>query len=177
MSGGGAVDGVVDGAAVDGAVDGGGALRRPPVRRRRRGLRDRGSFAVEAALLVPVILTFALMAVAAGRLQTTGAVVDAAARAGARAASLSHSREGAQQAARDAVAQALAVRQVRCETLSLQDLEYRPLTVGGETLTTVVVQVSCEVPLADLTGLDRLPGSKTLTGTFSSVLDRYRETD
>jgi Flp pilus assembly protein TadG len=144
-------------------------------RRVRRRLGDRGSFAVEAALLVPVILTFALMAVAAGRLQTTGAVVDAAARAGARAASLARTPEGAQQAAQDAVAQALAVRQVRCETLSFENLEYRPLPVGNETLNTVVVQVSCKVSLADLTGLDHLPGSSTLTGTFSSVVDRYRE--
>ncbi|QKW22839.1 pilus assembly protein [Kitasatospora sp. NA04385] len=139
----------------------------------RRGA-DRGSFAVEAAILVPVILSFALMAVAAGRLQTTGAVVDAAARAGARAASLARTPEGARQAAADAVGQALAARQVRCETEPTGDPEYGSLRTDGGTLTTVTVRVSCTVPLSDLLGLDGTPGSKTLTGTFTSVLDRYR---
>ncbi|WP_217712109.1 pilus assembly protein [Kitasatospora sp. NA04385] len=121
-----------------------------------------------------MILSFALMAVAAGRLQTTGAVVDAAARAGARAASLARTPEGARQAAADAVGQALAARQVRCETEPTGDPEYGSLRTDGGTLTTVTVRVSCTVPLSDLLGLDGTPGSKTLTGTFTSVLDRYR---
>ncbi|WP_033222538.1 TadE/TadG family type IV pilus assembly protein [Kitasatospora phosalacinea] len=157
---------------------GGGAVRGPSTRQRRwqrsrRGA-DRGSFAVEAAVLVPVILSFALMAVATGRLQTTGAVVDAAARAGARAASLARTPEGAQRAAAEAVGQALAARQVRCESEPAGEPEYGTLKTDGGTLTTVTVRVSCTVPLADLIGLDAMPGSKTLTGTFTSVLDRYR---
>ncbi|BAJ32188.1 MULTISPECIES: TadE/TadG family type IV pilus assembly protein [Kitasatospora] len=136
--------------------------------------RDRGSFALEAAILVPVILSFALMAVAAGRVQTTGAVVDAAARAGARAASLARTPAGAEKEAAAAVRQALAFRQVECATEPTGVPEYGTLETDGGVLQTVTVQVSCTVPLADLLGLDGVPGSKTITGTFTSVLDRYR---
>ncbi|WP_035955354.1 TadE/TadG family type IV pilus assembly protein [Kitasatospora sp. NRRL B-11411] len=136
--------------------------------------RERGSFAVEAAVLVPVILGFALMAVAAGRLQTTGSVVDAAARAGARAASLARTPEGAQQAAADAVRTSLASRSVRCAAEPTGDPEYGTLDTDGGQLATVTVRVSCTVPLSDLLGLDGVPGHKTVTGTFTSVVDRYR---
>ncbi|MFE1322256.1 TadE/TadG family type IV pilus assembly protein [Kitasatospora phosalacinea] len=162
MSGGGAV-------GRRGAASGRGAAKGANSR-----AADRGSFAIEAALLVPVVLSFALMAVAAGRLQTTGAVVDAAARAGARAASLARSPEAARQDAADAVGQALAARSVKCTAEPTGDPQYGSLATTGGTLTTVTVRVSCTVPLSDLLGLDGVPGSKTVTGTFTSVLDRYR---
>ncbi|MFF4339282.1 TadE/TadG family type IV pilus assembly protein [Kitasatospora sp. NPDC001540] len=150
-------------------MNGGGAVGRAGSRPR-----DRGSFAIEAAVLVPVVLGFALMAVAAGRLQTTGAVVDAAARAGARAASLARTPDAARQDAADAVRQALAARSVKCAAEPTGDPVYGTLATTGGALTTVTVRVSCTVPLSDLVGLDGLPGSKTVTGTFTSVLDRYR---
>ncbi|RKE22587.1 TadE/TadG family type IV pilus assembly protein [Streptomyces sp. TLI_171] len=143
-------------------------------RRARRRERDRGSFAVEAAILVPVVLTFALMAVAAGRVQTTGAVVDAAARSGARAASLARTPEGAEQAAADAVAQALADRGVQCATEPVGAPEYGTIGSGAGQLTTVTVRVACTVAFGDLLELDGIPGHKTITGTFTSVVDRYR---
>ncbi|MFJ1792583.1 TadE/TadG family type IV pilus assembly protein [Kitasatospora griseola] len=135
---------------------------------------DRGSFAIEAAILVPVVLAFALMAVAAGRVQSTGAIVDAAARSGARAASLARTPEGARQAAADAVTQALEDRHVQCATEPVGEPEYGILNTDGEPLTTITVKVSCTVAFGDLMELDGLPGHKTLTGTFTSVVDRYR---
>ncbi|MFJ1751363.1 TadE/TadG family type IV pilus assembly protein [Kitasatospora sp. NPDC088134] len=135
---------------------------------------DRGSFAVEAALLIPLILTFALMAVAAGRLQTTGAIVDAAARSGARAASLARTPEGARRAAEDAVAQSLAERGVSCAAEPVGDPEYGTVGADGGQLTTVTVRVSCTVAFADLMELDGIPGHRTVTGSFTSVVDRYR---
>ncbi|KDN81637.1 TadE/TadG family type IV pilus assembly protein [Kitasatospora cheerisanensis] len=135
---------------------------------------DRGSFAIEAAILVPVVLAFALLAVAAGRVQTTGAVVDSAARSGARAASLARTPEGARQAAADAVSQALDDRGVQCATEPVGEPEYGILNTGDGQLTTITVRVSCTVAFGDLMELDGLPGHKTLTGTFTSVVDRYR---
>ncbi|MFI5529877.1 TadE/TadG family type IV pilus assembly protein [Kitasatospora sp. NPDC051853] len=158
-------------------------MRRPPALRGRLGLvpprrrpgADRGSFAIELAILAPVLVFFVLIAVAAGRIQTTGGVVDAAARSGARAASLARSPEGAEQAAHDAVAAALAGQGVLCEGAENPPVQYGTLSTPDGPLTTVTVRVSCKVRLADL--LAGLPaGTKTMTGTFTSVLDRYRAT-
>ncbi|MGW4652338.1 TadE/TadG family type IV pilus assembly protein [Kitasatospora sp. NPDC004289] len=151
------------------------ALRGPFVLRWRRPGADRGSFAIELAILAPALVFFVLIAVAAGRIQTTGGVVDAAARSGARAASLARSPEGAEQAAHDAVAAALAGQGVLCEGAERSAVAYGTLPTPEGPLTTVTVQVSCTVRLADL--LAGLPaGSKKMTGTFTSVLDRYRAT-
>ncbi|GAA2837419.1 hypothetical protein GCM10010441_72220 [Kitasatospora paracochleata] len=142
--------------------------------RRRFGGSDRGSLALEAAILIPVVLAFVLMAVAAGRLQTTGSVVDAAARAGARAASLARTPEGARAAAAEAAGDVLAGRSVRCTQEPIGDPEYGSLDTAGGRLETVTVRVRCTVPLRDLLRFDGVPGEKTLTGEFTSVIDRYR---
>ncbi|MFD9129756.1 TadE/TadG family type IV pilus assembly protein [Kitasatospora sp. NPDC059571] len=135
---------------------------------------DGGSVPIEAALLVPVVLAFVLMVVAAGRVQTTGAVVDAAARAGARAASLARTDDGADQAAADAVQGVLGRRGVHCRQDPGSPLTRGTLTTGAVQLGTVTVRVRCTVPLSDLLGVDGVPGEKTMTGEFTSVVDRYR---
>lgn len=153
------------------------AARRLAARRTTAGRlgRDRGSFAIEAAILVPFVLGFALMAVAAGRIQTTAAEVDAAARSGARAASMARTPEGADRAARDAVEQALADRHVRCTREPFDGPEYTPPDPqNGTGLGSYTVRVSCTVSYADLLRLDGAWGSKTFIGTFVSVQDRYR---
>lgn len=142
--------------------------------RRRRG--DEGSAALEAAILAPVLVAFALIAIGAGRIQSTGGVVDAAARSGARAASLARTPEGAQQAASDAVSEVLRAQGVRCDQAVAPPVEYGTLDTPSGQLDTVTVRISCTVRLDDLL-VDFVPGSKTMTGSFTSVLDRYRGTE
>jgi Flp pilus assembly protein TadG len=145
--------------------------RRTGDRRRR----DRGSAALEAAIVAPVLVAFVLIAVAAGRIQSTGGVVDAAARSGARAASLARTPEGAEQAAADAVREVLRGQGSRCEQAVNPPVEYGTLDTPAGRLDTVTVRVSCTVRLSDLL-VDFVPGSKTMTASFTSVLDHYRGT-
>ncbi|MDH6575160.1 TadE/TadG family type IV pilus assembly protein [Kitasatospora sp. MAP5-34] len=141
-----------------------GAVRRPP---------DSGSVAVEAAILVPAVVALVLIVAGVGRIQTTGGVVDAAARAGARAASLARTPEGAQQAAEDAARDVFDKQHVPCTDLQISQPPSDPVTIGTEVLQTVDVRVTCNVPLGYLV-VDGTPGSKTLKGEFVSVVDRYR---
>ncbi|MFJ9517300.1 TadE/TadG family type IV pilus assembly protein [Kitasatospora sp. NPDC101801] len=142
---------------------------------RRRG-GEQGSAALETAIVAPVLVVFVLIAIAAGRIQSTGGVVDAAARSGARAASLARTPEGAQQAAGDAVLEVLRGQGVQCAQAVSPPVEYGTLNTSAGPLTTVTVQVSCTVRLSDLlVGLT--PGSKTMTASFTSVLDHYRGTE
>ncbi|GAA0689067.1 hypothetical protein GCM10010193_49010 [Kitasatospora atroaurantiaca] len=136
---------------------------------------DSGSVAIEAAILAPVLLTFVLIAVVAGRIQTTGGVVDAAARSGARAASLARSADGAQQAAAEAVQEVFKDRGVRCADAAASPVEFGTLETPTGPLRTVTVKVSCTVSL-DYLLVAGTPGTKTMTSTFTSVVDRYRGT-
>ncbi|WP_371478257.1 TadE family protein [Kitasatospora sp. NBC_00315] len=156
-----------------------------PVRLRRSGRRgqdgpgaasgagpDRGSVAIEAALLAPVLLTFVLLAVAAGRIQTAGGTVDAAARAGARTASISRvDRESAGRQAEDTVREVLRQDGVSCGRTFI-DVTWGELDAPAGPLETVTVAVDCEVGLSDL--LPGLPGTRNMHGGFTSVVDRYR---
>ena len=142
---------------------------------RRRQERERGSLAVEAAILVPALLMFLMLVIAAGRAETAGGVVDAAARDGARSASLTRTSDAAVQAAQDTVNATLAQEGVSCRDQRpavVDTSDFAPaLGQTGE----VTVTVSCTVSLADLTvpGL-ALPGSITMTSSFTSVVDAYR---
>ncbi len=135
---------------------------------------EEGRFAVEAAIVAPAVLLFVLMVIAAGRLPTAGAAVDAAARMAARSASLARTADGAGQAALATAQDALQQQGVRCASSSVDtDLSGFSKAVGqdGE----VTVTVHCAVPLGDLALLGRwLPGEQEMRGRFTSVLDRYR---
>ncbi|MDH6125335.1 TadE/TadG family type IV pilus assembly protein [Kitasatospora sp. GP82] len=146
--------------------------------RRRPSLRkspDAGSVAVEAAIIIPVVVIFVMIAVVAGRIQTTGGVVDAAARSGARAASLARTPEGARQAADDAAQEVFRDQRVPCSDTSIAPVEYGTISTPTGQLDTVSVTVSCKVAL-DYLSVGGVPGSRTMTGRFTSVIDRYRGT-
>ncbi len=128
--------------------------------------------AIEAAILAPALVTFVLLAVAAGRIQTAGGTIDAAARAGARTASITRGADGIDKAARAATAEVLKQDGVSCRRLEVTLSQGKLDTPAGQ-LDTRTVRVSCEVGLGDLV-VPGLPGSKTMIGTFTSVVDRYR---
>jgi Flp pilus assembly protein TadG len=135
--------------------------------------RDRGSVPIETAMLAPVMVLFVLIVVAAGRVQSARAAVEESARAGARAASLARTDAGAQQAADDAVNGALGERGVHC-THNVVETDPKRLGTPVGDLETVTVTVRCTVDLGDLMDVNRLNWNRTVTGTFTSVKDRYR---
>ncbi|WP_327075446.1 pilus assembly protein [Kitasatospora purpeofusca] len=134
--------------------------------------RDGGSVAIEAAIVAPAVVALILVAVAAGRVQTAGGTVEAAARSAARAASLARGKADMDAAAEAAAADSMRQQGVNCRK-SKVTVGHKKRTSQGVDWDTVEVTVTCEVYLGDLLGgPEVLP--KTLTGWFVSVVDRYR---
>ncbi|MFE9425467.1 TadE/TadG family type IV pilus assembly protein [Kitasatospora sp. NPDC006697] len=133
---------------------------------------DRGSLAIEAALVVPVIFGLLVLGLVAGRAEQIAGTVQEAARTGARAASLGQS--GAEvETAKKAVHDLLARSGVDCPGLQVNAV-VEPLA-GAAPLRDVRVDVICKVPVNDLSPV-WVPGGLVLQGTFRSVIDQYRST-
>lgn len=141
-----------------------------------RGLRlgrdDGGDATLELVILAPVVLILIGLLIAGGRASVAQGAVDAAARDAARQASIARS---------PSEAQATAIASARFE-LRQGSLDCTPVVhvtaaaafavpVGQPSQ--IVARVSCTVPLSGLL-VPGLPGSKTLTATFTSPLDPYR---
>ncbi|MFD0635385.1 TadE family protein [Catenulispora yoronensis] len=138
---------------------------------RLRARRERGSASLELILVTPLFIIFLLMVVAVGRLVDTKIQVDQAVHAAARAASLSMTPGGADDAAQTAAAQALSGAGITCSPMSV-NTAVTGTAAGG----TARVTLSCTVALGDMSGLGVFPGHKTITSSFSSVIDTYRST-
>ncbi|MET9396121.1 TadE family protein [Kitasatospora sp. NPDC002965] len=139
---------------------------------RRRPTGDRGSVSMELAILAPVLIAMLLLIVAAGRIHLSDSTVDAAARNAARAASLERDGATAKTAGTRVAQQTLQDQGLRCDQLKV-DVPTDGFRAPLGTPSSVHVTVSCTVALADL-ALPGLPGSRTVTGTFSSPIDAYR---
>ena len=120
-------------------------------------------------MFTPILLLFLLLVVGMGRLASTRADVDGAARDAARAASIERDKGHALTAAQNAASASLSDRGIQCQSLNTSLGSDTNFTPGGF----VVVNVDCTVSLAE-TVLTRLPGSKTLTGHSTAPLDKYR---
>ena len=135
--------------------------------------RDRGASTLEAAILAPVLLMLIGVAVVSMRIEVAAQAVESAAHDAARAASISRTRAEADSAALDAANNALSQQSLNCDPAAQVDPDTdqfsRPI---GETAV-VTVTVTCVVKLDDI-GLPLLPGTKTLTATFTSYLDQFR---
>lgn len=131
-----------------------------------------GNAPLELVILAPVVLLLVSLVIAAGRTALAQNSVDAAARDAARQASIARTAVQAQQAARSAAIGDLAAQHVRCApaTVSVSTAGFG-VPVGQQA--SVSATVTCQVRLADLL-LPGVPGSTTLTATFSSPLDPYR---
>lgn len=139
--------------------------------RRGRG-RDRGSASLEVAVIAPAIIALLSLMIAFGRVIDASGTVDAAAHAAARAASLQRDADSAQTQARTAAEDSLSGDGVTCQTTDVSvDTSGYSLDVGQAA--TVTATVSCTARLSDI-GLPGLPGSKTLTSSFTSPIDTYR---
>ncbi|MDQ1041871.1 TadE/TadG family type IV pilus assembly protein [Streptomyces sp. V4I2] len=139
----------------------------------RWGRGDEGSVAIEAAVILPPLIMFICLAIAGGRLVTSGAKIDAAAEDAAREASIHRTVAAAQNAAQAAAAESLGDQGITCASADVT-VNTGGLSVPVGQVGTVTVTVTCTVTLSDLL-LPGVPGARTLTSTATSVVDQYRQ--
>jgi len=139
--------------------------------RRVRG--DRGTLALELAILAPVIVLLLWLMISAGRVAEAASKVEGAARDGARAASINHAGQPA--AAADlAVRNSLRANGITCVGDPQVNLSAKPgagdgvLPLGPEDIAQVTV--TCRVALL-ISG-----ATAPVTRTGLSVLDTFRGT-
>lgn len=131
--------------------------------------RDEGGVAVlELVLLVPVFLVLVFVAVGLGRLGQAREDIDATARDAARAGSMARSADDAQASAQSTAFSALAARDLTCEGLNVV-VDTSDFRAGGW----VRVDLSCTIPLSDLTGM-WAPGTKVMQARGLAVVDTFR---
>lgn len=136
---------------------------KPPLR-----VRERGTIAVEVAVIAPALLFLMLLVVYAGKVSEADGNVERAASDAARAASLRQHPGDATTDAQEAAAGNLAAAGVPCLTLTTT-VDTDDFGPGG----TVTVTVSCQASMADVTLLG-VPGRRTFTASAVEVIDTYR---
>lgn len=137
-------------------------------RRRLDTSDDRGSVAVEVAVVAPAFVFLMLLVVFAGRVSEADGDIHRATSAAARAASL---RQHPTDATTDAEAVArtnLSAAGVKCRDLTV-DVDTSNFRPGG----TVTVTLACTASMADVTLLG-VPGTRTFSARSVEVIDRYR---
>src|SRR5262249_9617177 len=129
---------------------------------------DRGSFAVELAILAPVLLAFIVIIIDGGRLSVAKSRLRGAGRGAARAGTINHNSGGAAyDSANQAMLGSLASSGVNClaPTLLLApDPRVAPIGNGQA----VTATVTCQVRFLGL-------GTRTITRSQQSVVDQYRQ--
>lgn len=126
---------------------------------------DRGSIAVEMAIVAPALVCVLALVAIVGRLGNSKLDLDAAAQSAARTIAIARSPQDAVDDARESAAATLRVGSPTC----------REWTFDAEVTTTeVTVEVTCVVDLST-TSLLPVPGSKTFSSSATEVIDRYRE--
>jgi Flp pilus assembly protein TadG len=139
--------------------------------RRRFGRDDAGNAALELVILAPVILFLLGLVIAAGRTSVAQGSVAAAARDAARQASISLTPAAAQAAAMSSAQAALGQDGLSCDPVVRVNVSGFGVPVGEPA--SVRATVTCRVSLSNLL-VPGMPGSRTLTATFTSPLDPFR---
>jgi Flp pilus assembly protein TadG len=134
---------------------------------------DRGALSLEAVILFPVLILVLLLVIAFGRIGSAGNAVDTAARNAARAASLERTGGAASSAGSQMARSVLDQQGLQCTSTSISVSTGGFSAQIGEPASTTAT-VTCVVRLSDI-GLPGLPGSKTLTSSFTSSIDSYRQ--
>lgn len=129
---------------------------------------ERGSIAVEVAVIAPALVFLMLLVVYAGKVSEADGNVERAASDAARAASLRQYPGDATTDAQDTAAANLTAAGVPCLTLTT-NVDTDDFAPGG----TVTVTVRCEASMEDVTLLG-VPGRRTFTATAVEVIDTYR---
>jgi Flp pilus assembly protein TadG len=133
---------------------------------------DRGNAAVELAPVALILLLFLGLLIAGGRLTVTRMAVNDAARDAARQASIARTPGEAQAAALQSASAALRADGLDCTPAVSVNTSGFAVPVGEPAQ--VSATVTCDVRLSDLTAVPGMPGSRSLTATFTSPLDPYR---
>lgn len=131
---------------------------------------DRGTMALEMALLTPLLVAFMMLMVGLGRVVEAQSQVDGAARDAARAASLGRTRVGARTAAVDAAGATLSGK--KCRRGPRTSVDFSQWRRGGQ----VSVAVHCDVDLSGLSLIGLTP-VKTMTGTATAPIDTLRRVE
>ncbi len=139
---------------------------------RTRADAARGSITIELAIVAPALLLLLSLVVVAARISAAGGAVEQAAAAAARAASLMRDPRSAEVAAQRVVDRSLADQGVTCTKSSAQ-IDTSGFSAALGQPAEVAVQVTCQVPLADL-AMPGLPGSRVVRAWATSPLDSYR---
>jgi Flp pilus assembly protein TadG len=132
---------------------------------------DRGTAAVELALVAPVLLALMFLVIFAGRVAQADADVRRAASEGARAASLRQHPAEAVEAAQGTVRANLAALGVACVDLEI-GVDTSAFHPGG----TVTVDVRCAASMRDV-ALIGVPGSRLFQSRAVEVVDTFRAED
>jgi len=138
-----------------------------PNERRCRG--EHGDSLVSILMLMPVLVMFLELIVVGGRIATTRADVESAAREAARDASVSQSLESASNVVSDTVERTLGDQGFRCESVN----HYFGFETYFDPDGRVEVVVECTVNLSDL-GFLPTPGSHTVSARATEPIDQYR---
>ncbi|MGC3995205.1 MAG: TadE/TadG family type IV pilus assembly protein [Propionicimonas sp.] len=133
---------------------------------------ERGSAAVEFAMIVPVVVLLFGLVVGGARVWLARGVVEQAAAAAARGVSQARTPADARQAARDLASAQAAVDGLRCDRWVVE-VDATALATAPGTPGAVSATVTCAVPLADVL-VPGWPGSIDVRATSTSIVDRYR---
>lgn len=134
--------------------------------------RQRGSLAVEFAILVPALVLLFGLIIGGARTWLARTGVQHMAGAAARAASLERSPDAAQQAANRLAAQQAAASGMRCQQLSVH-LDAAALAQPAGTTGRITARVDCQVPLGDII-VPGWPGTVAVSANAEAVVDTYR---
>jgi hypothetical protein len=137
--------------------------------------RDRGAVTTELVLIMPVLVAFLSLVLAAGRLTDARSDVVSAASDAARVASLQFDEDTAQAQAEAIAADTMAGEGIECQGGPRVDVDPVDAFDEGGTLHVVV---ECDVPADDL-ALLALPGGAVVTVTEEAwePIDAYRSQD
>ncbi len=137
-----------------------------------RGMGDRGVVTTELVIVMPVLICFLFMVIAAGRLTDARSDVVGAAGDAARVASLQQSATAARVQAQAAATDTVSGENLNCKGGPQVETEFLP---GGqfERGATVHVEVTCTVDTRDLTFIG-LPVSVTLFEEAWEPIDAHR---
>ncbi|HEU4946242.1 MAG TPA: TadE/TadG family type IV pilus assembly protein [Kribbella sp.] len=134
----------------------------------RHRRRERGTMALEMAILAPILLILFMFLLACGRYFQTSSLLESAARDGARSASQARSLPEAQARVDEAVTRTMDQAVASCKA-SASGVVTSTFAAGSP----LSVEVTCTINYRDL-GLLGLGGDTKITKRFSSSLDPYR---
>ena len=137
-----------------------------------RGTGDRGVVTTELVIVMPVLICFLFLVIAAGRLTDAKSDVVGAASDAARVASLQQSAGGARAQAQAAATDTVSGENLNCKDGPQVDTEFLP-SGEFERGATVHVEVTCTVDTRDLTFIG-LPLSVTLFEEAWEPIDAHR---